>query len=80
MCRGQSREIPTQKIGGDQHSPASETCWLTRRGGWGLGAEARASEVRSQGEEWGWLHEHSLRGAGVSQLDRRESGKKSGTA
>ena len=24
-------------------------------GGLGLGAEARASEVRSQGEDWGWL-------------------------
>ena len=30
--------------------------------GWaGLGAEARAS-VRSQGEDWGWLREHSLKG------------------
>ena len=28
----------------------------------GLGAEARASEVRSQGEDWGWLREHSLKG------------------
>ena len=27
----------------------------------GLGAEARAS-VRSQGEDWGWLREHSLKG------------------
>ena len=27
----------------------------------GLGAEARAS-VGSQGESWGWLHEHSLKG------------------
>ena len=30
--------------------------------GWaGLGAEARAS-VRSQGEDWGWRREHSLKG------------------
>ena len=30
--------------------------------GWaGLGAEARAS-VGSQGEDWGWRHEHSLKG------------------
>ena len=29
----------------------------------GLGAEAQASEVRSQGEDWGWLREHSLKGA-----------------
>ena len=27
----------------------------------GLGAEARAS-VRSQGEDWGWRHEHNLKG------------------
>ena len=27
----------------------------------GLGAEARAS-VRSQGEDWGWRREHSLKG------------------
>ena len=28
----------------------------------GLGAEARASEVRSQGEDWGRRREHSLKG------------------
>ena len=49
-------------IGANQHSPAREACLLTRRGGWGLGAEARASEVGSQGEDWGWLREHSLKG------------------
>ena len=27
----------------------------------GLGAEARASEVGSQGEDWGWRREHSLK-------------------
>ena len=53
---------------------------LTRRVGWGLGAEAWASEVRSQGEDWGWLREHSLKGASVPQLARRQSGKMSGTA
>ena len=79
-CRGQSGEIPTQRIAADQHSPAREACLLTQRGWWGLGAEAPASEVRSQGEDWGWLHEHSLKGASVSQLARRESGKKSGPA
>ena len=48
--------------------------------GWvGLGAEARAS-VGSQGEDWGWLREHSLKGASVPQLAGRESGKKSGAA
>ena len=46
----------------------------------GLGAEAQASEVGSQGEDWGWLCEHSLKGASVPQLARRESGKKSGAA
>ena len=48
--------------------------------GWGLGAKAQASEVRPQGEDWGWLHEHSLKGASAPQLAGRESGKKSGTA
>ena len=79
-CRGQSGEIPAQRIGANQHSPAREACLLTRRGGWGLGAEAQASEVRSQGEDWGWLREHSLEGASAPQLARRELGKKSGTA
>ena len=32
-------------------------------------------EVRSQGEDWGWLHEHSLKGASAPQLLGRESGK-----
>ena len=46
----------------------------------GAGAEAWASEVRSQEEDWGWLREHSLKGARAPQLARRQSGKKSGTA
>ena len=74
-CGGQSGEIPTQRIGADQHSPAWEACLLTHQGGWGLGAEARASEVRPQGEDWGWLCEHSLKGASAPQLAGRESGK-----
>ena len=61
-CGGQSGEIPTRRIGADQHLPAREACLLTRRDGMGLGAEARASEVRSQREEWGWRREHSLKG------------------
>ena len=69
----QSGEIPAQRIAADQHSPAREACLLTRRGGWGLGDEAWASEVGSQGEDWGWLREHSLKGASASQLARRES-------
>ena len=59
-CRGQSGEIPAQRIRADQHSPAREACLLTRRGGRGLGAEAWAS-IGSQGEDWGWLREHSLK-------------------
>ena len=50
------------------------------QGGWGLGAEAPASEFRSQGENWGWLCEQSLKGASATQLDRWECGKKSGPA
>ena len=35
-CRGKSREIPAQRIGTDQHSPAREACLLTSQGWWGL--------------------------------------------
>ena len=45
----------------------------------GLGAEARAL-VGSQGEDWGWRREHSLKGASAPQLAGRESGKKSAAA
>ena len=79
-CGGQSGEIPVQRIGADQHSPAREACLLTHWDGWGLGAEARASEVGSQGEDWGWWREHSLKGASAPQLAGRESRKKSGAA
>ena len=79
-CRGQSGEVSAQRIGADQHSPAREACLLTRRGEAGLGAEAPASEVRSQGEDWGWLREHSLKGAGAPRLAGRESRKRSGMA
>ena len=79
-CRGQSGEIPAQRIGADLHSPAQEASLLTRRGWWGLGAEAQASEVGSQGEDWGWRCEHSLKGASAPQLTGSESGEKSGTA
>ena len=67
-------------IDADQHSPALEACLLTRQGGWGLGAEARDLEVRSQGEDWGWQREHSLKGASEPQIAGTESGKKSGPA
>ena len=68
-----------QRISTDQHSQAQEACLLTRWGKWGLGAEALAW-VGSHGEDWGWLREHSLRGASAPQLARRESGIKSGAA
>ena len=67
-------------MGADQHSPAREACLLTQWDGLGLGPEALASDVRSQGEDWGWLREHSLKGASAPQLAGRESGKKSGPA
>ena len=60
-CRRQSGETPAQRIGAEKHSPAREACLLTRQGGRGLGAEPRAS-VGSQGEDWCWWHEHSLKG------------------
>ena len=55
-------------IGADQDSPTRDDCLLPRWGRWGLEAEAQALEVRSQGEDWGWLHEHSLKGASVPQI------------
>ena len=63
----------TQRIAAGQHSPAQEACLLTRQDRWGLGAEARASEVRGQRENRGWLHEHSLKWASAPQLAGRES-------
>ena len=79
-CGGQSGEIPAWRIGADQHSPAREVCVLTCRGGRGLGAQALALEVRSQGEDWGWRREHRMKGASAPQLAGRESGKRSGAA
>ena len=38
------------------------------------------ASVGSQGEHWGWLCEHSLKGASAPQLAERESGEKSGGA
>ena len=46
----------------------------------GLGAEARASEVGLQGEDWGWRREHSLKGASAPRLAGRECGKRFGAA
>ena len=73
-CGGQSREIPSWRIGAEQHSTAREACLLTRQGGRGLGAEAQAS-VGSQGEDWGWLREHSLKGLVHHSLQAGSQGK-----
>ena len=35
--------------------------------------------VGSQGEDWGWLRDHSLEGASAPRLAGRESVKRSGT-
>ena len=62
-CGGQIGETPAQRLGANnQHLPDQEACLFTRRDGRGLGAEARASEVGFQGEDWGWRREHSLKG------------------
>ena len=34
-CGAQSGEIPAQRLGAEQHSPAREACLLPRRGRWG---------------------------------------------
>ena len=54
-CGGQSGEIPAQRIGADQHSPAQhsparEACLLTRRGGrgWELRLGLRRSDPRER--------------------------------
>ena len=59
------------------HQPERLVC---SPGMWGLGAEAPALEFRSQGEDWGWLLEHSLKGATEPQLAGRQSRKESGPA
>ena len=61
------------------HQPERLVCSPARAGG-GWELRLRLSEVRSQGEDWGSLHEHSLKGTSAPQLARRESGKKSGPA
>ena len=60
------------------HQPERLVCSPTGVGG---GWEPTSDpEVRSQGEDWGWLPEHSLKGASVPQLAGTESGKKSAPA
>ena len=50
-CGGQSREVPAQRLGADQHSPAREACLLTRRGGrgWELRLGLRSDAGRGLG-------------------------------
>ena len=69
--RGQSGEIPTQMIGANHtHQLERFICSPTGAdGGWELRL------CRAQGEDWGWLHEHSLKGASAPQLAGRESRK-----
>ena len=50
-CGGQRREIPAQRSGANQHSPAREACQLTRhRAGWGweLRLRLRRSDPRER--------------------------------
>ena len=78
MWRAKRRDSRTE----DRCRPAltsREACLLSRWDRRGLGAEARAS-VRLQGEDWGLLRDHSLKGASAPQLAGRESGKRSGAA
>ena len=79
-AEGKAKRFPHRgSVPSSTHQPERLVCSPAGAGG-GLGAKARASEVRSQGEEWGCLHEHSLKRASAPQLAGRESGTKSGTA
>ena len=57
------------------HQPEGIVCSPTGAGGsWELRLRHQRS---SQGEDWGWLCGHSLKGDSAPQLARRESGKNS---
>ena len=62
------------------HQPERLVCSPAGRDGWGLGAEAWALEVRPQGEDWGWMHEHSLKGLLRHSYLGGSLGKESGPA
>ena len=47
-CGGQSGEIPAQRLGAEQHSPAQEACLLTRRGGRGWELRLRLRSDRRE--------------------------------
>ena len=79
-AEGKAERFPHRGSVPTQNSPAREACLLTRWGGWGLGAEVPASEIRCQGDDCCWLHEQNLKGASAPQLAGRESGKKSRAA
>ena len=62
-AEGKVERFPhTGSVPTSTHQPERLVCSTASWDQWGLGAEARALEVRSQGEDWGWLHEHSLKG------------------
>ena len=80
-AEGKAERFPHRvSVPASTHQPERLVCSPATQDGCGLGSEAQAMEVRSQGEDWGWLHEHSLNRASAPQLARRESRKKSGPA
>ena len=78
-AEGKAERFPHRGSGlTSTHQPERLVCSPAGMGG---GWELRLGlQVGSQGEDWGWLREHSLKGASVPQLAGRESGKRSGTA
>ena len=47
-CGGQSGEVPAQRLGAEQRSPAREACLLTRRGGRGWELRLRLRSDRRE--------------------------------
>ena len=79
--RAKQRDSHRGSVPTSTHQPERLVCSPAGAGGgWELRLRLRRSEVRSQGEDWGWLREHSLKGASEPQLAWRESRKKSGPA
>ena len=63
------------------HQPERLVCSPAGAGeGWELRLRLRRLEVGSQGEDWGWPREHSLKGASAPQLAGSVSWKRSGAA
>ena len=66
-AEGKGERFPHRgSVPSSTHQPERLVC-SPAGGGSGLGAESQASEVRSQGEDWGWLCEHSLKWASAPQ-------------